>query len=257
MNEEFAFILPVGYVTEDGKPHRSGKMRLATALDEIKIHADERMLASERYHDILLFSRVINTIEDVGPVDTELVEGLFEVDFRYLQSLYMERNGQLQYQIESECPKCESRNSVNLADVYSNLEFYFSGKEMSPQERDVRIRTDFNFVLPRGLDDEPEDRTVGSMRLARVRDILQIYHDVRVKELPSYFYVVLLSRVVNKLGKHRMVSPSVIENLHPENFAFLVDFFNEINHKVISMLPIECSDCGNQYVGEVSLVGEL
>ena len=215
------------------------------------------MLATERYHDILLLSRVINTIEDVGPVDPELIEGLFEVDFRYLQSLYMERNGQLQYQIESNCPKCESCNSVNLADVYSNLDFYFMGKDKSPQERDLRIRTDFSFVLPRGLDGEPENRTVGSMHLARVRDILQIYHDVRVKELPSYFYVILLSRVVKKLGQHRMVSPRVIENLHPEDFAFLVDFFNEINHKVISMLPIECSDCGNRYVGEVSLVGEL
>ena len=78
-----------------------------------------------------------------------------------------------------------------------------------------------------------------------------------LSELPSYFYVVLLSRIVTKLGKHRMVNARIIEGLHPVDFAFLVDFFNEINHKVISMLPIECSHCGNRYVGEVSLVGEL
>jgi len=129
---EFQFILPVGYLGEDGKLHRTGRMRLATALDEIEIHADERMLSSERYHDILLFSRVITEIGDLSPVTPELIEGLFEVDFRYLQSLYMEKNGQLQYEIESTCPKCRSRNTVNLADVYSNLEFYFAKDEAGP-----------------------------------------------------------------------------------------------------------------------------
>lgn len=121
----------------------------------------------------------------------------------------------------------------------------------------MKIRTEFTFVLPRGFEDAPEGRSVGSMRLARVRDILQIYEDARVKELPSYFYVVLLSRVVTRLGNHRMVNARIIEELHPEDFAFLVDFFNEVNHRVISMLPIECTHCGNKYVGEVSLVGEL
>jgi len=121
----------------------------------------------------------------------------------------------------------------------------------------MKIRTEFSFVLPRGFEDEPDGRTVGSMRLARVGDILQIYNDARVKELPSYFYVVLMSRVVTRLGRHRMVNARIIEDLHPEDFAFLVDFFNEVNHKVISLLPIECSHCGNRYVGEVSLVGEL
>ncbi|MBN1423918.1 phage tail assembly protein [Candidatus Fermentibacteria bacterium] len=107
-------------------------MRLATALDEIEIHSDERMLSSERYHDILLFSRVISAIGDLSPVTAELIEGLFEVDFRYLQSLYMERNGQLPYEIESTCPQCQGRNRVNLAEVYSNLEFYFAKDAKSP-----------------------------------------------------------------------------------------------------------------------------
>jgi hypothetical protein len=123
---EFDFILPVGYMASDGTLQRTGTMRLATALDEIEIHSDERMLSSEHYHDILLFARVITRIGDSSPVTTEIVEGLFEVDFRYLQGLYMEKNGQLQYKIESVCPKCHSPNSVNLAKVYSNLEFYFA-----------------------------------------------------------------------------------------------------------------------------------
>jgi hypothetical protein len=126
MSGEFDFLLPVGYLDDDGTLHRTGTMRLATALDEIEIHSDERMLSSERYHDILLFSRVITKIGDYSPVTAEIVEGLFEVDFRYLQSLYMEKNGQLQHRIESVCPKCQSRNTVDLAKVYSNLEFYFS-----------------------------------------------------------------------------------------------------------------------------------
>ncbi len=135
MSAEFDFLLPVGYMAGDGTLSRTGRMRLATALDEIEIHSDERMLSSERFHDILLFSRVITKIGDITPVTTEIVEELFEVDFRYLQSLYMEKNGQLAAQIESVCPKCHGRNPVNLATVYSNLEFYFSKDEAGGRDK--------------------------------------------------------------------------------------------------------------------------
>ena len=58
------------------------------------------------------------------------------------------------------------------------------------------------------------------------------------------------------LGLERMVTTKTIENLFPEDFAFLVDFLNEINHKVIKRIPVSCSSCENSYIGEFTLLGE-
>lgn len=123
----------------------------------------------------------------------------------------------------------------------------------------MKIRTEFNFVLPKGkkMPDGKIQKIRGSMRLIKVKDLVEIYHDMRVKASSPYFYVVILTRVVQRLGDAKMINTKVIENLAPENFAFLVDFFNEINHKVITHVPAECTNCGNQYIGEIVLAGEV
>jgi hypothetical protein len=123
----------------------------------------------------------------------------------------------------------------------------------------MKIRTEFPFVLPKGLIDKDNTRqkTKGTMRLIKVKDLLQIHQDARVKETEAYFYIVLLARVITKLGNEKMVNTKIIESLCPEDFAFLVDFLNEINHKVLKSIPIECSACKNKYIGEFALLGEL
>ena len=122
----------------------------------------------------------------------------------------------------------------------------------------MKIRTEFPFVLPGGLPDNNGNliKTKGMMRLIKVKDLIQIYQDTRVKETEAYFYIVLLSRVVVSLGNERMVTTKTIENLFPQDFAFLVDFLNEINHKVIKRIPVSCSSCRNKYIGEFTLLGE-
>ena len=122
----------------------------------------------------------------------------------------------------------------------------------------MKIRTEFPFVLPKGIVDKDKNlkKTKGVMRLIKVKDLLQIYKDTRVKETESYFYIVLLSRVVTTLGNERMVTTRTIENLYPEDLAFLVDFLNEINHKVIKRIPVSCTSCANKYIGEFTLLGE-
>lgn len=122
----------------------------------------------------------------------------------------------------------------------------------------MKIRKEFKFTLPVGYPDKEGKFTKvrGIMRLIKVKDLISIYQDTRVKENEAYFYVILLTRVVTKLGDARMVTTKTIENLSPRDFAFLVDFMNEINHKVIKSIPIKCSNCDNMYIGEFSLLGE-
>jgi hypothetical protein len=122
----------------------------------------------------------------------------------------------------------------------------------------MKIRTEFKFTLPKGIMDKDGNRrkTTGVMRLIKVKDLMQIQHDTRVKESDAYFYVVLLSRTITRLGDHEMMNAKIIENLVPEDFAFLIDFLNEINHKVIKTIPVTCSACKKRYLGEFAVLGE-
>lgn len=122
----------------------------------------------------------------------------------------------------------------------------------------MKLKTEFRFVLPRGYPDQNGkiQKVRGVMRLIKVKDLIQIFRDTRVRESDAYFYVVLLTRVITSLGNDKMVTTRRIENLCPEDFAFLVDFLNEINHRIIKSVPIRCSACKNMYIGEFGVLGE-
>jgi len=47
LHTEFGFVLPRGYVDENGTLHRDGVMRLATARDEILPQRDPRVRENE------------------------------------------------------------------------------------------------------------------------------------------------------------------------------------------------------------------
>ena len=85
---EFPFVLPRGYVDEDGTVHREGVMRLATARDEIEPLRDLRVQENEAYLTVVMLSRVLTEIGTIRPVTPNVVEGLFAVDLAYLQEFY-------------------------------------------------------------------------------------------------------------------------------------------------------------------------
>src|SRR5438445_321993 len=66
---------------------------------------------------------------------------------------------------------------------------------------DAALRTEFDFELPRGyVDRAGAVHRHGTMRLATARDELLPLHDDRVRENPAYLSVVLLARVISRLG---------------------------------------------------------
>jgi hypothetical protein len=123
----------------------------------------------------------------------------------------------------------------------------------------MKIRDEFPFVLPRGIgvENEGNRKVAGAMRFIKVKDLVAIHQDNRVKENPGYFYIILLSRVVVRLGGERMVTTRVIERLSPEDFAFLVDMSNQINHQIIKRVSVDCEQCGQRFIGEFSTLGEV
>ncbi|GAA3149359.1 hypothetical protein [Streptomyces echinatus] len=116
------------------------------------------------------------------------------------------------------------------------------------------LRTEFRFQLPRGYVDE--SGTVhrdGVMRLSTARDELLPLRDVRVQENPAFLSVVLLGRVITRLGTLPMVHDGIVENMFASDLAFLQDFYRQINAEGHTRAAVECPHCAESF--EVELGG--
>ena len=106
MQTTFEFMLPRGYVDENGEVHRNGTMRLATAADEILPLRDPRVQQNGGYLSIILLSRVITKLGTLPAISTKVIENLFTVEIAYLQDLYQRINLADTPVYKAVCPKC-------------------------------------------------------------------------------------------------------------------------------------------------------
>ncbi|MGE0059390.1 MAG: phage tail assembly protein, partial [Dehalococcoidia bacterium] len=107
LQTEFDFTLPRGYVDRSGTVHRKGRMRLATALDEIAPLRDPRVRQNQAYHTVILLARVITGLGTLPGIDTGVIEGMFTADLAFLQELYRARNELLDTaEGMVRCPSC-------------------------------------------------------------------------------------------------------------------------------------------------------
>lgn len=88
LRTEYAFTLPKGYVDQDGRLHREGVMRLATARDELEPQRDPRVRENEAFATVIVLARVVTELGTVSRVTTKVMESLFVSDFGYLQDFY-------------------------------------------------------------------------------------------------------------------------------------------------------------------------
>jgi hypothetical protein len=93
LQTEFDFKLPKGYVDGDGTLHREGRMRLATAADEILPLKDPRVKSNPSYLTVIVLSRVVTQLGSLEDISPRTVEGLFVEDLAFLQDLYRQING--------------------------------------------------------------------------------------------------------------------------------------------------------------------
>lgn len=114
LQTEFPFTLPRGYVDADGNLHREGTMRLATAFDEIAPMKDPRVQANPAYLVIILFSRVITRLGNLGTLNPKMIEGLFSADLAFLQDFYRRINEYGTTRIAVSCPHCEGKFEVEV-----------------------------------------------------------------------------------------------------------------------------------------------
>ncbi|GAA0686233.1 hypothetical protein GCM10010193_45140 [Kitasatospora atroaurantiaca] len=116
-----------------------------------------------------------------------------------------------------------------------------------------RMRTEFGFELPRGyVDDAGQVHRAGVMRLATARDELVPLRDDRVRENPAYLSVVLLGRVVTRIGGVTDVHAGVIEDLFASDLAFLQDFYRRINAEGHTRAQVTCPSCACDFAVDLA-----
>ena len=120
----------------------------------------------------------------------------------------------------------------------------------------MAFKTEFPFVLPKGyVDGEGNLHREGVMRLATAKDEIVPLQDYRVQNNRAYLVIILLSRVVRKLGSLSSVNPSVIERLFSSDLAYLQEFYRRINEEGSAKFKTACPACGHRY--ELDLGVEL
>jgi hypothetical protein len=90
------------------------------------------------------------------------------------------------------------------------------------------------------------------MRLATARDELLPQRDPRVQENPAYLTVLLLSRVVSRLGRISPVYPGTIEGLFASDLAFLQDMYRRINQEGTTQAAVSCPSCRHEFSVEMA-----
>jgi hypothetical protein len=112
----------------------------------------------------------------------------------------------------------------------------------------LAFQTEFKFVLPKGyVDKDGNVHREGVMRLATARDEILPLQDYRVQSNRAYLVIILLSRVITKLGTVKAVGPNIIEALFSADLAYLQEFYRKINEEGTSMVKATCPACGQEH----------
>ena len=118
------------------------------------------------------------------------------------------------------------------------------------------FQTEYEFTLPLGfVDTEGNLHRDGVMRLATAADEILPLKDPRVQSNEAYLTVILLSRVVARLGAVSQVNPKVIEGLYAADLAYLQEFYNRINRSGRATLDASCPRCAHEFAVEMHAPG--
>ena len=114
MTTVYEFELPKGFVDNAGVEHKRGKMRLATAGDEIMATRDPRVLSNPSYLTIVIRAAVITELEGLDAVIPSTVERFFTADLAYLQDMYQRINNVEPPPMRVVCPDCGKIHEVPI-----------------------------------------------------------------------------------------------------------------------------------------------
>jgi hypothetical protein len=112
------------------------------------------------------------------------------------------------------------------------------------------FQTEIEFTLPRGfVDADGNLHRDGVMRRATAADEILPLRDSRVQGNPAYLVVILLSRVITRLGTLGQITPRTIESLFATDLAYLQDLYNDLNGPS-GRAGLVCPHCKEEFVPE-------
>jgi hypothetical protein len=110
------------------------------------------------------------------------------------------------------------------------------------------LQTEFSFRLPMGyVDAEGNLHRDGTMRLATAFDEIAPLKDPRVQSNPGYLLVILLSRVVTRLGTLEQINPKTVESLYAGDLAYLQDLYQRVNECGRDRIRAQCPHCEKHF----------
>lgn len=109
----------------------------------------------------------------------------------------------------------------------------------------MEFQTEYLFTLPKGyVDRDGNVHREGVMRIATAGDEILPLRDPQVRENPKYLTIILLSRVITRLGSLSMVDTKVIEGLYTIDLAYLQSLYERINTMEHPVYKGVCPHCG-------------
>ena len=94
----------------------------------------------------------------------------------------------------------------------------------------MAFQTEVEFTLPKGyLDKEGMLHRDGVMRLATAADEILPLKDSRVQQNPAYLTIIVLARVVTRLGSVSDINTKVVEGLFASDLNYLQRLYEKLN----------------------------
>ena len=120
----------------------------------------------------------------------------------------------------------------------------------------MALQTEFEFTLPQGyVDRDGNLHRDGSMRLATAMDEIAPLRDPSVRENQAYLVVILLSRVITRLGNISDVTTYEIEHLFSGDLAYLQRLYRQVNEQGTTLVPVTCPECSTPIDVDISRLG--
>jgi hypothetical protein len=115
------------------------------------------------------------------------------------------------------------------------------------------MQTEYAFTLPRGyVDAAGAVHRDGAMRLATARDEIEPLRDAEVRQNEAYLSVLLLSRVITRLGTVTAVTPAIVEGLFAADFDHLQRLYERLNTDGEAVGAVTCPACAHHFEVDLS-----
>lgn len=115
------------------------------------------------------------------------------------------------------------------------------------------LQTEFEFTLPCGyVDPQGNLHRQGLMRRATALDEVDLLDHPRVRANEAYLSILLLARVITRLGTIAPVTPTLVGALFATDFMYLQDMYMRVNGVEPSIIETRCPSCGTHFMLDVN-----